>query len=808
MSAVMIALCTASAVRIIAPAVIFGREGFLNDEKTDFYSMSAVADMVEEDARRLGTVCGGSPDSVKKYYSEIKDDIISSALNSYLDKKARIIESEFEYVAGNYRENPEEYDSANVSDEYIAAIPDTDAGEQKYPVDPYAPNAVKAVQKILNCASGRELLKYESIVRDEAFRENQFVYEYRGFNGSYERIFIENYLSNEEQVREIISQNVDESINSGIKNIEHDIEMDKDRLESLENVKYYARIGETVYTNLDESEADFSKASGKELYYVKKYGESDSSPSLSKTRLDDALSDCDCAFIYCVDEIEISGNDEIATAKHAYDLIDTNKNVITSVIFFVLAVLAAVCLLNLSGHKNGYDGIKLSFIDKVPADLHLIACGAVMICSVVIASVAVKLYYLDNFSRSLLCAVPAAAAVIWLAALEYLASIVRLKKADRKIYKTTFIYFIIKKVFGFFSSVIPKIKKIIRNSALRYRPQQIRKRYIFLFAAFIMLNVFVFFISALVCDSGGMFLLLGILALVIIDAAAISLSSKYFKDLDRIITAGKKRESVDFSGEKVADSLNTLNEILRVSNNEVKEAVDKAVKNERTKAELITNVSHDLKTPLTSIVNYVDLLRSRDIGDEQAKEYIEILGEKADNLKHLIENLVEASKVSAGNVQLNKTMLNLKELAIQADVEFMPEFESRGLDLRFNESCEAVTVYADSRQTYRILENLLSNAKKYSAEGTRVYETVRKENGFGVYEIKNISSEPLNISADELTERFVRGDASRGREEGNGLGLSIAKELCELQNGKLVITIDGDLFKAEVFLPLDNTEIL
>ena len=162
---------------------------------------------------------------------------------------------------------------------------------------------------------------------------------------------------------------------------------------------------------------------------------------------------------------------------------------------------------------------------------------------------------------------------------------------------------------------------------------------------------------------------------------------------------------------------------------------------------------------------------------------------------------MEASKVSTGNVKLNKTILNLKELAVQAVVEYSPEFESRNLDLRFNEEGEAVNILADGPHTYRILENLLSNAKKYSAPGSRVYVRVYKQGKNGVFEIKNISKAPLDISPEELTERFVRGDASRGEEEGNGLGLSIAKELCSLQGGKLVISIDGDLFKATVILP-------
>jgi K+-sensing histidine kinase KdpD len=232
-------------------------------------------------------------------------------------------------------------------------------------------------------------------------------------------------------------------------------------------------------------------------------------------------------------------------------------------------------------------------------------------------------------------------------------------------------------------------------------------------------------------------------------------------------------------------------------------AVENAIKNERTKTELITNVSHDLKTPLTSMISYVDLLKKCDINDEDAIKYIDVLSDKSQNLKKLIENLIEASKTSSGNIKINKAYLNLKELVAQATAEFLSDFESRELDLKFKEDSEDIRIFADGQHTYRVLENLLSNAKKYSAKGTRVYASIRREGKYGVFELKNISKDPLNISADELTERFVRGDASRGTEEGNGLGLSIAKQLCSLQGGELKLTIDGDLFKATVYLPIN-----
>ena len=207
-----------------------------------------------------------------------------------------------------------------------------------------------------------------------------------------------------------------------------------------------------------------------------------------------------------------------------------------------------------------------------------------------------------------------------------------------------------------------------------------------------------------------------------------------------------------------------------------------------------------MKTPLTSVINYIDLLQKCDIENADAKKYMAVIAEKSNKLKRLIEDLIEASKVSSGNVTINKTMLNLNELAAQAVVEETADIEKNNLQVIFEESADKHIVYADGTKIYRVFENLLSNARKYSAPGSRVYARVYSDSDFGYFEIKNISREQLNISAEELTERFVRGDQSRSQ-DGNGLGLSIAKELCRLNNGELIISIDGDLFKATVKIP-------
>ena len=223
-------------------------------------------------------------------------------------------------------------------------------------------------------------------------------------------------------------------------------------------------------------------------------------------------------------------------------------------------------------------------------------------------------------------------------------------------------------------------------------------------------------------------------------------------------------------------------------------AIEQSLKSERLKTELITNVSHDIKTPLTSIINYVDLLKKEDINDAKIEQYIAILDKKSQRLKKLIEDLVEASKVSSGNVKLNIERINLKELLNQAIGEFEDRFQKKNLKIDLDIPKTDIIIEADNRYMYRIIDNLFSNISKYAMENTRVYIRLQKSDKFIEVEMKNISATRLNISADELMQRFVRGDKSRYT-EGSGLGLSIAESLTEMQGGSFKISIDGDLFK-------------
>lgn len=231
------------------------------------------------------------------------------------------------------------------------------------------------------------------------------------------------------------------------------------------------------------------------------------------------------------------------------------------------------------------------------------------------------------------------------------------------------------------------------------------------------------------------------------------------------------------------------------------QAVAKSVKDEKLKSDLITNVSHDIKTPLTSIINYVDLLKREEMPSTKARSYIGILEEKAQRLKHLTEDLVEASKISSGNVTLEFIRVNFQELIQQTNGEFYERFADKNLQIVTNMPEEPIIIEADGRRLWRVIENVYNNVAKYAMPGTRVYVDMTVVGHMVRLNVKNISEQPLNIDASQLTERFIRGDVSRST-EGSGLGLSIAKNLTQLQKGSFEIYLDGDLFRVTIIFPL------
>lgn len=264
------------------------------------------------------------------------------------------------------------------------------------------------------------------------------------------------------------------------------------------------------------------------------------------------------------------------------------------------------------------------------------------------------------------------------------------------------------------------------------------------------------------------------------------------------IASGNLEHRIELNGLRGADK--ELAEKVNDIGSGLNRAVDEAMRNERLKTDLITNVSHDIKTPLTSIINYVDILKRSNIADEKIRGYLDILEAKAQRLKTLTEDVVEASKVSSGNITLEYMDMDLRELIQQTEGELAEKFAARRLTVVLNMPEEPAVIHVDGRRMWRVLENIFGNAAKYAMPGTRVYADLTLTDSQVMFSLKNVSEQQLNFSADELTERFIRGDISRST-EGSGLGLSIAKSLTMMQGGEFELYLDGDLFRVNIRFP-------
>ena len=288
------------------------------------------------------------------------------------------------------------------------------------------------------------------------------------------------------------------------------------------------------------------------------------------------------------------------------------------------------------------------------------------------------------------------------------------------------------------------------------------------------------------------------LGLVVALLLVIFFFPKYYRKYDEVKKGIHAAAAGDFSY-RIHLEGNGEFERLAQEVNAISEAKEKALESEmrsrRMKTELITNVSHDLRTPLTSIITYVDLLKKAEPGSAETAEYLEVLESKSKRLNHLVNSLFDAAKASSGDISVEWMNVDMKTLTEQALGEFSDDFEKNNLTPVFHGTEESTMVYADGKLMFRIMENLLGNVKKYAMAGSRVYVDLVPEGSRVTLIVKNISAAPLNITASDLMERSVRGDDSRNT-EGSGLGLSIAGDLAELMKGDFHVEIDGDLFKA------------
>lgn len=595
---------------------------------------------------------------------------------------------------------------------------------------------------------------------------------------------------------------------------------------ALKNIQYYAVYDDgSVASNIADPQTFLSNMENRAVndYYIIENGKaesdildvsSDSSLSIyGYSGYDQTLSKVK---LYAQIDTSFSADDTYGTLNNAIEAATNNTG---DYCIYYFAASAAACIIffvisiRLAGRKSPSKAeAETAFTDKIPADLHFAFAAAIealafwLIVSVgssVFYSSVNNLYKIFRLISSNYGFLYLVGIVIYLPLLELFTSYARMAKSGINIWKSTLIY-----KFGNFIKRITK-RSIKAISAFAYKPQEMKKNTILLITGFVVLNLFgIALIAVLFALNNGIFVFLALIltaSLLAADIYGAYKASKYTGELDKIITCAAENRPITADEENLPKSLKTLSETLDKQSAALQNAVIQAVKDERTKTELITNVSHDLKTPLTSVINYIGLLQKCDIEGEAAKKYMAIIDEKANRLKKLIEDLIEASKVSTGNISLNKSLINLNELATQAIVEESTDFEKLNLQLIFEEPTRKNIVSADGAKLYRVLENLLSNAKKYSAPGSRIYTRVYTQGDFGCFEIKNISKAPLNISTAELTERFVRGDKSRST-EGHGLGLSIASDICKLHGGMLDIVIDGDLFKATIKIPCNDFE--
>ncbi len=474
--------------------------------------------------------------------------------------------------------------------------------------------------------------------------------------------------------------------------------------------------------------------------------------------------------------------DDISMNSILYDvLVLVDQKAAFLIPFLVILIIALVPVIVLGvGRTAKQDGIKLNWYDKIL--IELAALIAILIAGIG-ACFTISVNGVSNLATLVLAITIMAFGffIIYLACILFFETVVKRLKTHTFI-KTTIIYWIYIKIKEFLDDV------------------KITKRFILYFIIFIIANLICF---AIMWSDGFP----GIILSIILYAVVYGLISKRLKSYVKIEKAINDlyQGNTDIELEEnefVKEMKNMASQINDIAGG-LSNAIDEKLKSERLKTELITNVSHDIKTPLTSIINYVDLLKKEGMDGEKAKEYLDILDSKSQRLKKLTEDLVEASKASSGAIKLNMEKLNVNELIKQVSGEFEDKFKARKLEEIITFPENALYIKADSRYMYRVLENMYSNISKYAMEGTRVYTDIIEKDGRIVIQLKNVSKQKLNISVDELMQRFVRGEASRNT-EGSGLGLSIARSLTELQEGNFNIYLDGDLFKVTIEFNKEN----
>ena len=479
----------------------------------------------------------------------------------------------------------------------------------------------------------------------------------------------------------------------------------------------------------------------------------------------------------------ITAYDDYYNSYHSMSILNDQRYTLiaATVSAAVITVLLFVFLMAAAGHRKGREGISLSGLDRIPLDLYAAAVFLVGLFTLYVCG-SVGNYY--NIAWEIMVIGVVAVLLGLLAIVSCMTLAARLKAGAW--YRNTLIYMIGK-------GLGKAIGSVFSNLPLLWK-------WILVFGVYFFLNI----ATLMGGFAGGS----GLLALMNfgLNLAVLFGLCWFALQLDRLKKGGERIAGGDY--ETKIDTKNMYGDVKAYADtlNDIgggmSRAVEERLKSERLKAELITNVSHDIKTPLTSIVNYVDLLKKEEIENEVVREYVDVLDRQSAKLKKLTEDLVEASKASTGNVSFQPERVVVAEFLDQLLAEYGERLAARELSAVVGDAGDAA-IEADGRLLWRIFDNLLGNICKYALAGTRVYFDVARDRREVRITLKNISGVPLNISADELMERFVRGDSARGG-DGSGLGLSIARSLTELQGGRFALLVDGDLFK--VVLSFDSVK--
>ncbi len=469
------------------------------------------------------------------------------------------------------------------------------------------------------------------------------------------------------------------------------------------------------------------------------------------------------------------------------------KFIVTGIVIFLLALSYIIYA---AGRSRRKDGVLLIPIDDIYLDVALVViAGIIILCIAPVFEYGRYIIYKKSsyYNVNILTVLLGAAISIGtLAGIVFVTMFVRRFKRHEVIRNTLIYKTLVWIKSNFFKRLYIKMLSVYDGS-----PAALRLILIFgIYAVATLVGV-----ALLLTESLG--ILLGLVMIVGINVTAVYFLLKAFKSL-KIITEGAKRirsgeQSTNITPQRIPE-FKELSETIDSIADGLKHAVSSQVKAEKMKAELITNVSHDLKTPLTSIITYVDLLKSEGLSSENSQKYLDIIDKKSQRLKTLTEDLFEAAKASSGSISVNKEEINIVSLINQGLGELSDKIQASGLNFRTNFSSDKLLVMADGKLLWRVIENLISNVFKYAMPNSRVYIETADVNDNIIVSIKNISAYELNIPADDLMERFKRGDSARNS-EGSGLGLSIARSLTEIQGGSFSISIDGDLFKATIVIP-------